>query len=59
MTNHKDGTWTLSDLELSALMYGAEDAYKLSKNFTHQYDREETLKRLLEEYSEKQNKMGE
>ena len=59
MTNHKNGTWTLSDRELSALMNGAEDAYKLSKDFTHQYWKEETLKTLMEEYSEKQNKMGE
>lgn len=59
MTNNKNGTWVLSDIELSALMSGAEDAYKLSKDFTHQYWKEETFKMLLEEYSEKQNKMGE
>lgn len=59
MTNNKNGTWVLSDIELGALMYGAEDAYNLSKHFTHQYGKEETLKRLLEEYSEKRNKMGE
>ena len=50
MTNHKDGTWTISDTELSALMDGAEDAYNLSKTFTHQYDKEQRLQELLQEF---------
>lgn len=59
MTNHKDGTWTISDTELWALMDGAEDAYNLSKTFTHQYDKEQRLKELLQEFKMKRNKMGE
>lgn len=58
MTNHKNGTWTVSDLEMGYFIHACEDAKKLADTFTYQRDLSDWLKCLIDEYEEKCNKMG-